>query len=851
MNTKELIEPYLQKPTILVFEDEQVKKSFIRSLQDKFSFHAIKYITFEELKQFIYLQDTPVLKGEKRVVALDNALSSEIKKFFNLHDYLDVSVFSSKFFDFFEILQEASSLDLPDSFFESTADSENQLSWQITSNHQLVLAKKQYLEFINKAGYVDEIFIDSQAINMSAFLDYEQFVFVGVNRLSKREQFIVERLREEKLVFEVDSGEGLSFKNNNLQELTINRCSDSFGQLVHCASNADRDSFDVIVDLANDSISYAELFDLEMFELKYCAYFPSSRVFSVLKNLELLVGSWAGNKIDGFRLEEACSNDDFCRYYQISKEDINNLRESLNNNKIFFPLFKFSIKKLEADMVKINALTNVDALVEFIQGLDLSRLLESSFDTVLDKLFGQLFSLQKAFNSTVSVKKSLKGIEWLKLVLKRCEHLKLEYVSQKGQDKKLRIVDWTKSWFLENKRIILLNANENVLSGLKHKPFLFTEKQLKALGAVTRDERNKIQHDRFIQLCLRNKQVRIYSIESASEGKQTSSFVEELVMELPADKVTSELVIGDNYYGAYLAKIVSDNHLDRKDNSNELIDVTAEDIGEAIVLSPTSFDSLKACPLKYYLDKVVSVQRRKLEESIDIKDNVLGNVVHDVFEEVCVVVKRYIGQDISYATVIDSIDVAGIISTIFLKSVDMLPEVYRQNYAEQVIAPVLVDSIRDFFIRTCGSKFELKDIVKFYIEDEGMDKNDKLQIGTVNLEGQAIPIKIFGRADLRLELKDGRVYVFDFKTGSTMNDEQLSFYSEYYYEGREGGEEVKPHLYFYQVFDKQEKLATKLDIKSKIQEVVSAVIEKKEYDFAATTNACRYCENEGICRKNG
>ncbi|MDD4527240.1 MAG: PD-(D/E)XK nuclease family protein [Candidatus Margulisbacteria bacterium] len=850
MNTINLLEPYLTKSNILVFQDEQVKKSFIRNLQDKYSFHEIKYLTLEELKGLLYLQGKPVIKGEKRIVALDNALSVDSKKFFNLHEYLDVGVFSAKFFAFFETLQEANTWDLSDSFFESTADSENQMNWQIASYHQLVLAKEQYLSLISKHGYIDEIFFEASTIDTSFLVGYDQVVFIGIDIFSKREKLIIEKIRAEKPVIELASSEVLSFQKNNLQTFSLNRCSDSFGQLVHCASNSDRDSYDVVIDLANNSMSYAELLDLEVFELKYSVYFTSSRVFSVLKNLELLANSWDGNKIDGFRLEEACSNDDFCKYYQISQEDINNLRKRLDNKTIYFSLSDFSLKKVEADILKLNGLNVVDNLVEFIQGLDLGRLLEDSFDTVLDKLFGLLFSLQQAFNSEVNVGKSLQGVGWLKLLLKRCEHLKLDYLTQKSQEKKLRVVDWNKVWFLENKKLVLLNANENVLSIQHQKTYILTEKQLKVLGARTKEDSNRLQKESFLQMCLRNKQVTVYSVESASEGKQTSSFVEELVLGLPTEKVSQNLVGGDSYYGHYLCNMVSNRILPKTEKSEELVGLSVDDFGEAIGLSSTSFDNLLACPLKFYLEKIVKLNRQKIEESIDIKDNILGNFVHDIFAAVCVETKQFIGQDILFSKALEKINTQKIINSILTKNIDNFPKIYHQSYAQQVVVPVLMESIKKFFMDICGKKFGLKDISRFDVEEEAKE-GKYLQVDVIKIDGKEIPIKITGRADLRVELLDGRIYIFDFKTGSTMNDQQLSFYSEYYYEGRVGGEELKPHLYFYQVFDMQEKQAKFVDIKSKIALVWADLANKQEYDFAVTTKACKYCEHEGICRKNG
>jgi|GEM_PF-3404112 len=850
-SVEELIGHYLDVPSILIFPNEQLKRSFIKELQQKHSFGNHRYLTFKDLKNLLFLQSNPTIKGEKRVVALSNALSADVKKFFKLTNYLDISVFSGRLFGFFETLAEAGGLDLPERFFERTADSENQLQWQLDSYAHLVSAKDQYLALISKHGYVDNIFIDNEDICLDTISGFSRFVFVGIQNMSLREKNLLALIGEDREVIEVDPDQCLDFGENALKKCIVHRCVDSFGQLMHCANSVDRESYDVVIDLSNESERYAELLDANKFEIKYSAYFSSSKVYSVLKNLELLIIHCDGSKVDGFRLEEACSNNGFGSYYNLKKEELLKLRKKLDGGRIYFPLSSFTLLGLEQDMENVRGLKDVGSLVSFIQGLELARLLDDAFDTSLDKLFGQLFSLQQAFGSDINNKSNLKGVAWLKLLLKRCEHLQLDYDVQKDNERKLRVVNLKSAWFLEDKKIVLLNANENVLSSVPPKVYLLTEKQLKELGATTRDDYNEEQRQQFMQLCLRNNLVKIYSVDSASEGKQTSSFVEELVLGLPARKVSQEIVKSDSYYSQYLEEVSSDIGIERKLGLIDLIRIEEKDFGEALVISPSSFDSLKACPLKHYLDKQVRLTRTKLEESVDIKDNVLGNVVHDIFGDICMLMKKYAGKDISYKEALTTINIDQVISQIFARNVDLLPKVYHQDYAEQVIFPVLKESIKTFFVRTCESKFALKEIKFFYVEDEGIAKGDKIQISTMVVGSENIPIKIIGRADVRFELFDGRVFIFDFKTGTTMHDEQLNFYSKFYYEGRPGNEEIKPHLYFYKVFDMQEKQAKYVDIDEKVNKVCSSLSASREYDFAVTTGACRYCDHEGVCRKNG
>jgi len=160
-SVEELIGHYLNVPSILVFSSEQLKRSVIKELQQNYSFCNQKHLTFNELKRLLYLPQMPSIKGEKRSVAFFNAISDEVKKFFNLTDYFDVSIFAGKFFRFFETLQEAGCSEIPSGFFESTSDSENQLKWQENTYAKLLEARVQYLGLLEKNDYVDELFIDN------------------------------------------------------------------------------------------------------------------------------------------------------------------------------------------------------------------------------------------------------------------------------------------------------------------------------------------------------------------------------------------------------------------------------------------------------------------------------------------------------------------------------------------------------------------------------------------------------------------------------------------------------------------------------------------------------------------
>jgi hypothetical protein len=851
MNTKEIIEPYLQKPTILVFEDEQVKKSFIRNFQDMFSFSKIQYLSLSELKDSLFLSSKVVLLAEKRLVAFYNSISLEVAKYFDLRDYADTAAFADKFFAFFEELQEANKDKIDKTFFKNTSDSENHGRWQEEQYSHLLKAKEQYLEFISKTEYTDKLFVAEMDIGAIA-KGYEQLLLVGIDSLSRREEKIVEALCQQIKVIKIDVNKEPDLEQMILKKMEVIRCSDEFIQTTDFANNADRGSYDLVIDLANTSAKYAEGVTTEKFDIRYSSRFSGSKVYSVLKGLEVIASAYRGNKIDGFRLEEVFSNNHFFTYYQLRGEDLLQLRKGLSDNRIFFSFERLSSEKLRADIAKLLKVKTAKELSIFIQGFDIELLMDKYFDTVLDKLLGQLFSLEKAFKcfSKPKHKAELLGVEWLRLLLTRCEHLELDYSVEVSQDKRLRVIDWKSSWFLEGRSLVLLNATEGTLSSVRQRNILFTEKQQMELGIPTKEDVLAERRRKFFNLCLMNEKIRVYSIEDKNGDHKTASFLEELIISLPESIVSQQIISGDDAYAQYLTLFESKG-LERKLTESGMATFSKSDLGEEWVLSASSYQTVRTCPLKYYLDNLIKLDRLNLEETMDIKMVVLGNVVHEIFEAVCKGLKPFIGKEMGYRDMLQLINVNKLIVDSFRGNADSLPEVYHQEYAEDVIFPSLERSVECFFEEVCGEHFKLSDIENVFVEDEGIVLGDNPKLTELIIEGNPIAVKIRGRADLRVELRDGRVFIFDFKTGSQLKEIQLSFYSEFYYGATSNRPDVCPHLFFYKVFDNQAESAKKMDIKEKIEATCGELISKGQYDFALTTESCRFCQQEGICRKNG
>lgn len=842
MLIKEKIAEHLTKPTILICRDEQIKKSFIRFFQDKFCFSRTKYLTVEETINIAVSLDKVLLLGEKRVVAFYHSLSDEVLEHFDIRDYHDCYLFSYRFFEFFEELQDCDTQALKNTFFEKTSDSERHLLWQKEQYKYLTKAKEDYRLYLLSTEYTDKIFMNEFNV-LNLLKGFEQVVYVGIDQFSCYEYKLFESIEKNINTIKIFTNKEEETRWS-LQELEIFRCSSDFAQAIDLANNVDRESYDVVIDLANNSSKYAELLDFNKFDVRYSTRLSSSKVFSVLKGLETLCVSLKQKQINGFRLEEVISNYFFREYYDIPERDVVWLRKELNNNRIFFDASEISLKEAMLDVAKVSELKTAKDLSIFIQGMKLEKLLDTYFDAVLDKLLGQTIALSAAFKDFDSYKVAqIKGVQWVKILTARCEHLELVFEQEAVSEKKIRLLNWENAWVLENKKIVLLNATENILSSRKFKSLLFTEQQKKALGLKTREELLLEKKELFFELCAKNEKVRIYTIEDSNGVEQSSSFVDELAIVYKGAK--NNKIGGDSIYSDYL-KYFQDSSSNKNLTNNDLIKFSLQDMGTDFVISYSSYQSLKACPLKFYLEKVIKLKRRnKIEETQDIKPEMLGLIVHSIFEKVCKTISKQVGTNVDFHGLLKKMDLQKIIKDAFDRHSQSLPEIYHRNYVEDVVFSFLEDSVKNFFEKVCKENFEFKDIVGFFIEDT---VDEAVEITTLIAQEGQLPVKIVGRADLRIELRDGRAFIFDFKTGSQSKDIQLNFYREIYYSGTN---EYTPKLIFYKVFEAKAEEAKNIDIKEKIDEVLATLVGRNEYEFHITSEACRYCSYEGICRRNG
>jgi len=108
-----------------------------------------------------------------------------------------------------------------------------------------------------------------------------------------------------------------------------------------------------------------------------------------------------------------------------------------------------------------------------------------------------------------------------------------------------------------------------------------------------------------------------------------------------------------------------------------------------------------------------------------------------------------------------------------------IPHDFTSVYFDEIVKPDIRNGIIVFFKQLASLGFGRKDIKVFpeYTEAGKREYKTLFQAGQNSL---GLPVRIRGRADLRIHTADDRFHIFDYKTGAS-DDEQLILYELYYY----------------------------------------------------------------------
>ena len=861
--------------TLYLFPTRKSLNEALRLFLKNWDLSQHKFLTMEDWKGSFLQTDKPVLKEEKRTLALYQSLTSEAKDFFKIDNYHKSIEFSYNFFSFWEEIDEEKITE--DAIYEVLDGKFTAENWQQECYVQLVKIKQNYSDLLDKHSFTDKIFSlsepDFQQEAYSRIIVVNQFYFTRLEKelllsypgdVTIVTQLPAACLNESEISVSSDFAADMikPFVRNKINVFTSQ---DQYEMIYQLSTQLPVKEPATIIDFRFDQQPYAHLLDPSLFTVEQQYPFTATRIFRFWKSIKEMLDStlWEGSPFllsIASLLNLTCS-DDLLVYFTQDKDLRSDIKAYLfrqidaDVHYLDLDIFRPDEKEIEQVFVRIfnflDSLFKIKNMKEFkdliISDPNLNYLLgDSPKGSELCKVFleavSDFFSIEKiGFIDWKIIFPDNKISNLLQLFL---NYLKAKEVVIPCNDKPYyTITTLQNSRNLSYDNLYILNVIEGILPDRKHTQFLFSENQRKKLGLKSYDDITLRDKFYFYRLLTSSRKVNVFTIADPEENVEISSFLEELhlagLIEFQKEPVPENLrsEIFKQLLQAEVSSIPSPEEITSRFFSFPC--QPSEHWGDQLILSFYKWEKMSKNPFEFYLEYVKGLKRRVPDVSTDLSPKAIGNIGHEIMNLVWErIISVYHSKTFNYDFIFNIPQyVNDAVQRYFKydrKFKYISPHNYSQSYFRNIFLPILIEGLSNFF---------------YYLQDDLELGGKKITVfpetGTsyqkelFQLEGTKISLK--GRPDLRIETEAGR-YIFDYKTGSndrnkaTRFDPQLQFYELlcYDYDSLEKPADIISCLYFIEQKDLK-RISKRINLE---EEIIKTLISLQEKGFTLAEKSC-------------
>ncbi len=860
---------------IFIFPTEKSKRAAIREFQKSWQFSNTVFLTMEELKDDLFPGQYPLLKEEKRTLAFYASLSKEDKEELKINSYFQCIELAHNFFDLWQEFNEEM---LDDRIDESLLSFQNLdlADWQIAMVKRLLKVKSQYKAFIRKKRFDDTIFaFKKHKMDPRLLHDFQKLVFVNQFYYTKLEKAIIQSAAEwglevticYQLPHRLVDEEKLDIKDFDLQHLfpqqtqhvNIMECKSDFAMMTRLFETIEKDKISNVVDAAVSHNSYGHFLNFATFQSSQSENFNKSSIFKYFAALYALLNSllWEPSHkkilIPLQNVMQAIVNAElfhslfpgFEAIEQLREEALDVLAALADANYKYIDLDLQCLKTFSAKnaapvlhaltrlLKRMHKITNITSLVDFIDapdGIKIRDILsekERDYSEVMDSFYRHLSDF-KAIEDTGLVK------EWdsifasertplhdfrlaagiLRLFLDYMKPKRIRYIYKLPSSGRIQITNLLDTRNIHYEKIAVLNVIEGQVPHARQIPFLFTEKQRKLLHLKTYDDVVQREKYYFFRLLLTSSTVYLFTQKNIEKNVESSSFLEEVKLFFPKEKISFSRVPDQYYQNVYLNFLSTDssyqtNVEQTRDASFYRIPLLInEDLADRqLNLTYYAMKDLLRNPFAFYIQWLGGVRERTTDIDEEFSPSLIGTLVHDILSRVWNILEEstaaaIFGYDFSE---IDQEIVQKAIYAILEKQPDYyykIPHNYTHIYFMHVVKPIIEEGVRGFFQFLHHLKLSKKNLKILPEREYSSTEENKYKTFLPPISNPLnLQIGIRGRTDLRIEDQDNQIhYIFDYKTGG-YSAEQLIIYEFFYYLIEKPGLVDVVKSYFYHVLE--------------------------------------------------
>ncbi|MBN2356504.1 PD-(D/E)XK nuclease family protein [candidate division KSB1 bacterium] len=854
---------------LLVFPTEMSRKAAMRLFQTRINFRNVQFMTIERVKELLFLADRPVLREEKRTLALYASLDKASREYFKINSYFQSIELAKQFFDLWNEFAEEG---VPEDFNADRLASAGAelLPWQRQTFDQLKHIKARYREFIGVRGFIDTIFLQESGFELSFFQSYTSVVFVNQFYYTQLEKEIIHGLlrdgRHVLVYFQMPEHlvdrENLTARAFSCKDLysgrsnkiTAHICKNEFSMFVTLFRILQNHPIQNVVQVRSGRNGYNRFLSPEKFRVDLSVAIQETsvyRFFATVLNLlkEVIMEGKRGKRLLPIpALVQALQHREFYRYVSshMPWDDQTRLQRALDcmhglidghyqyidlDGHFFHgghPLQKEAAQYIEPVLsllqmfMRIDDIGKLTDLIDDDRGIQLQKMLtddEKEFSDIKDVFYHALadFSVLaelaivddwQSFLPADSPLTLAHGL--LRLFLDYIKSKRVHFTRITYDTPRIDLTHLQDTRNLHYDRIAIIHLTEDALPSGRKVPFLFTEKQRQVLGLKTYDDVRLWEKYYFERLVLNTPDVHLFALKNIDKDVETSSFVEELMLQLPPHGLDRVEEPDTGYSDLYALLIPPDHSCPVPQQSDGFFSLPYEpgrDI-ERLCLTPYRFKTLKENPFEYYLRHVAHVPDHLQLTDVGLPPRLFGVLAHDYFNR-CI--HEFLRDDPLTLCSIGEIPdryqdrvrayLFGDNSEYYFK----LPHNHERIYLQEIMLPAIHDSCRAFFQDLERRLPKEMANIRLFPEKEYVSRAEreaKLYLRS-DENAMGIDVDILGRADLRIELANGpKKYIVDYKTGKG-NYSQLLLYQLYYYVLDDPALADYVYCYLYRILEKE------------------------------------------------
>ena len=806
------------------------------------------FLTWSEFKEKLFLTDRFMLKEEKRTLLLYKAIPQELKEKLNMKTYYDFIDYGENLLKFLKELNAYKINDL------------GKLEvWQQKSFDIIKIIYENFYKLLKEYNYiVPELLENMEYFNTHFFVGYKNIEFINIFSFTEIEKDMLKELNKSfnlsvnlkmnKASFDESNLEflGLSLDKNIEFPVEIFEVKDKFETMINLVENISKDSEYKIYSCDFDNNKINEFISENFIKKTENPKFEESKLYKFLELIgKLLEAKEIINGKKVYKIQEfflVLENKEFCRYFKISNFLVKKLEELFLKDE-----YKYvSLEIIESHYKKPENTSGILVLFDFLESIyllkslkEFTSFLSNSFDykafqeekysNLFDKYFEALTEIES--NEMLEINFDFKEIfdknslteSLFKLILKYLKAKPIDYLPLTTSTSSLE--NFAEKIYLESNKAIIIDISNETYPQKPKAQFLLNNKQKKNLGLPNVEKDKELMRYNFFCRLSTFENTQIYSIKNSEQNIDSSSFVDELILNYRIEKKEAK------YNSKDLSPLVkklfnSELYIKSEYIEKDYLPKNNIELGEAYKFGAYAYNDSQKCLYQFFLGSINKLDFINRDIDYDFENRTMGIIIHSLYEKVF---SEYQENIKNGNFIISKSKVHEIFERIYKDNLYKIPKELTQYFLE-ILMPHYEESVLSFFYELSKELYGSK--IESFIEEKNKEEiliNDEIDLG------------IRGRADLVIE-SDRNKYIIDIKTGGSISS-QLNFYELLYF-----GEGDTAKKYIYNAWNK--KLEEKKESLSmdEFKVALREFLDKDKYYRAEKKGACRNCKYQNICR---